>query len=105
MKKQSPRFYFRLSPTKQIKPTQGAASHYAENKGLVTLDPLVALYLANCVRTGQPPQVFVQGWWSEAEQTFTVGMAVPRTESTARSPRMKKAPSESVSSLIGMFTE
>ena len=105
MKKQSPRFFIRLQPTKQLKPTHGAASHYAEHKGLVTLDPLVALYLANCVRTGQPPQVFVQGWWSEAEQTFTVGMAVPRTESTARSPRTKKAPSESVSSLSEMFTE
>ena len=105
MKKQSPRFSFRLQPSNQLKPTHGAASHYAENNGLVSLDPLVALYLANCVRTGQPPQVFVQGWWSEAEQTFTVGMAVPRTASTARSPRKQKAPSESVSSLIGMFTE
>ena len=105
MKKQPPRFFIRLQPSKQLKPTHGAASHYAEHKGLVTLDPLVALYLANCVRTGQPPQVFVQGWWSEAEQTFTVGMAVPRAASTARSPRKQKAPSESVSSLIGMFTE
>lgn len=105
MRKQPPRFFFRLQPSKQFKPTRGAASHYAEHKGLVTLDPLVALYLANCVRTGQPPQVFVQGWWSEAEQTFTVGMAVPRAESTARSPQTHKAPSESVSSLIGMFTE
>jgi|688.fasta_scaffold1613897_2 hypothetical protein len=105
MKKQSPRFFFRLQPTKQLKPTLGAASHYAENNGLVTLDPLVALYIANCVRAGQPPQVFVQGWWSEAEQSFTVGIAVPRTESTARSPQPHKAPSESVSSLSAMFTE
>ena len=105
MKKQPPRFFIRLQPSKQLKPTHGAASHYAEHKGLVTLDPLVALYLANCVRTGQQPQVFVQGWWSEAEQTFTVGMAVPRAESTARSPRTKKAPLEAVSSLSEMFTE
>ena len=105
MKKKSPRLFFRLQPTKQLKPTQGAASHYADHKGLVTIDPLIALYIANCVRTGQTPQVFVQGWWSEAEQTFTVGMAVPRTQTTARSPRKQKAPSESVSSLIGMFTE
>ena len=105
MKKQSPRFFIRLQPSKQIKPTLGAASHYAEHKGLVNIDPLVALYLANCVRTGQPPQVFVQGWWSEAEQTFTGGMAVPRAESSARSPRTNKAPSESVSSLSEMFTE
>lgn len=103
MKKQSPRFFFRLQPTKQLKPSLGAASHYAEHKGLVTLDPLVALYIANCVRTGQPPQVFVQGWWSEAEQTFTVGMAVPRTETTARLTRPHKAPTESVSSLSEMF--
>ena len=105
MRKQPPRFFFRLQPSKQLKPTHGAASHYAENNGLVTLDPLVALYLANCVRTGQPPQVFVQGWWSEAEQTFTVGMAVPRTDSTPRSPQPHKPPSESVSSLSEMFTE
>ena len=105
MNKQPPRFFIRLQPTKQLKPPLGAATHYADHKGLVTLDPLVALYLANCVRTGQTPQVFVQGWWSEAEQTFTVGMAVPRTDSTPRSPQPHKPPSQSVSSLSEMFTE
>jgi hypothetical protein len=105
MKTQPPRFFFRLQPTKQLKPTLGAATHYAENKGLVSLDPLVALYIANCVRTGQPPQVFVQGWWSEEDHAFNIGMAIPRTDSTARSPEPKKASSQSVSSLIEMFAE
>jgi hypothetical protein len=105
MKKQSPRFFIRLQPTKQLKPTLGAASHYAEHNGLVTFDPLVALHLANSVRWGQQPQVFVQGWWSEAEQTFTVGMAVPRAESTQPTPKPISTPSAAINPLMELFAE
>jgi hypothetical protein len=105
MKKQSHRFFFRLSPTKQLKPTLGAASHYADHKGLVTIDPLIAIHIANCVRLGQQPMVFVQGWWSEEQQVFTVGMAIPRTETAQPSLKPISTPSPSINPLMEMFAE
>ena len=105
MRKKSHRFFFRLSPTKQLKPTLGAASHYADHKGLGTIDPLIALYIANCVRSGQQPTVFVQGWWSDEQQVFTVGMAVPRTETQQPSLKPISSQSPPVNPLMAMFTD
>lgn len=105
MKKQSPRFFFRLQPTNQSQPTQGSATHYAQHKGLVTLDPLVALHIADSVRTGRQPTVYIQGWWSPSDQVFTVGMAIPRSESTTVHSRPIATPSPPVHSLMELFTE
>ena len=103
MKKQSHRFFFRLQPTKQLKPTSGAASHYADHKGLVTIDPLIALHIARCVRNGHQPTVFVVGWWSEADHIFTVGMAIPRSELTQSRSTPISSPSPPINPLMAMF--
>jgi hypothetical protein len=80
MKKRPARCYFTFSPTKAETRKKGSATHYPPNHGLIELDAEVARHIFNCVRSGQPPKLFSQGWWDPMSRNFNVGLAIPRDD-------------------------
>ena len=71
-------FFFSFYPTYEQHPKHGRATHYCRNEGIVTLDDPLALHIANCVRYGKNPRLFAQGWLNRKNNTFNVGLEIPR---------------------------
>lgn len=92
MKKSADRFWFRLYPSNQKVPKKGSATHYGANKGIVEIEPAVAAYIFQCVTNGSKPRLFVQGWWNNTDETFTVGFAVPHQRAARAAVRSSRVP-------------
>ena len=71
-------FFFTLYPTSEQYPKHGRATHYCRKEGIVTLDDHLALHIANCIRYGKSPKLFAQGWLNRRNNTFNVGLEIPR---------------------------
>ena len=71
-------YFFTFYPTHERNPKQGRATHYCRNEGLITLDTSLALHITNCIRFGRKPTLFAQGWLNRKNNTFNVGLEVPR---------------------------
>lgn len=72
------RYFFTFHPTVERFPKHGRATHYTRNDGIITLDEHIADHIANSVRFGKRPTLFAQGWLSRKNNTFNVGLEVPR---------------------------
>lgn len=72
------RFFFSFYPTHEKNPKRGRATHYTRNNGIITLNAELALYIANCIRHGDRPKLFAQGWSNRRDDTFNVGLEIPR---------------------------
>lgn len=71
-------YFFTFYPTHERNPKHGRATHYCRNEGLITLDTSLALHITNSVRYGRKPTLFAQGWLNRRNNTFNVGLEVPR---------------------------
>jgi hypothetical protein len=80
----SDRFFFTLHPTHARYTPKGSATHYAQKGGIVRMDPHLARYIFNSVKSGNDePQIFVCGWNDKSRDTVNVGMEIPRTRNSA----------------------
>lgn len=71
-------FFCTFYPTYEQSRKFGRATHYPSNQGIITLDDPIVIHIVNCVRYGKRPQLFAQGWLSRMNNTFNVGLEIPR---------------------------
>jgi hypothetical protein len=69
--------WFAFVPSEQETRKTTSPTHYLPNRGVITIKPEIAQYIAECERQGVPPKLFGAGWWDEDLQEFRVGLSVP----------------------------
>lgn len=70
--------WFAFVPSQQSNRKATSPTHYLPNRGMVTIKPQLATHIANCVKNGEPPTLFVAGWWDEDLQEFRAGLSIPK---------------------------
>jgi hypothetical protein len=84
--------WFAFVPSEQATRKTTSPTHYLPNRGLITIKPEIAQYIAECERQGVPPTLFGAGWWDEDLQEFRAGLSVP--DPTAKKKIKQSRPTE-----------
>ena len=82
--------WFAFVPSQQSTRKATSPTHYLPNRGMVTIKPQLATHIANCVKNGEPPTLFVAGWWDEDLQEFRAGLSIPKLKSVDKNRQRKR---------------
>lgn len=95
-------FFFTFHPTQERYPRNGRATHYPRNQGIVRLDEDLVEHVYRCRVYGKPSELYAQGWYNKRDNTFNVGLAVPRTDRVQE--HLHQEQSTTRSTLAAFFT-
>jgi hypothetical protein len=84
--------WFAFVPSEQGTRKTTSPTHYLLNRGVITIKPEIAQYIAECERQGVPAKLFGAGWWDEDLQEFRVGVSVP--DPTVKKKTKQSKPTE-----------
>ena len=82
--------WFAFVPSEQGTRKTTSPTHYLPNRGVITIKPEIAQYIAECGPQGVPPTLFGAGWWDEDLQEFRVELSVPDPTAKKKTKQSKQ---------------